>query len=318
MMKPKMKRSSELGLTLVELMVAITIGLVITFAVTSLYISNQQTYKAQTGNAQMQDNARFAMAQVGRIIKQAGYYDVLGGVTFDASGSYSMPTDASGNYAYNTIQASDVVAASNDVTVSNFNASNGLAILNGTTADQLTLAFKTGPQAATGNAMPDCLGNSVTAANMLVKNRFYIDVNTTGGVTRPALKCDVTWNGAAPTGTNLSTGVVADNIERLQILMGVDSGSDGMPDMYLSPAAVADMTKVISIRIALLARTDPVYSQNRAEPATFNMFGANYTPSNDSGTIVTPLSTQTTCTASAPCWTRRVFESTFVLRNRKS
>lgn len=311
-------RHRQTGLTMVELMVAMTIGLIVTFAVTSLYVSNQRTGKAQSGHAQMQDNARFAMAQIGRIVKQAGYYDALGG-TFNASGVYNpAPTDASGNFSSPSISASNVITAANDGAVSGFTASNGLAILNGVTSDEFTIGFLTGPQASTGNAMPDCLGNSVTVANTLVKNRFYIGINTIGGVTRPTLMCDVTWNGAAPTGSNLSTGPVADNIERLQILLGVDSDGDGVPNSYVPPGSGVTMSKVVAMRIALLARTDPVYSQNRAEAASFNMFGSNYAGTNDSGTTVSPLSTSTNCTASAPCWTRRVFESTFSLRNRKS
>ncbi|WP_199052219.1 PilW family protein [Aquitalea sp. ASV15] len=311
-------RYKQSGLTMVELMVAITIGLIVTFAVTSLYVSNQSTSKAQSGHAQMQDNARYAMAQIGRIVKQAGYYDALGG-TFNASGVYNpTPIDASGNFSSPSIQASDVLAAVNDVAVSGFTASNGLAILNGVTSDEFTIGFLTGPQASSGNAMPDCLGNSVTVANTLVKNRFYISVNTIGGVTRPTLMCDVTWNGSSPSSPNLSTGPIADNIERLQILLGVDSDGDGVPNSYLPPSSSVNMSQVVAMRIALLARTDPVYSQNRAEPASFNMFGSNYAGTNDSGSIVSPLSTSTSCIASAPCWTRRVFESTFSLRNRKS
>lgn len=314
----RMIRHRQIGLTMVELMVAMTIGLIVTFAVTSLYVSNQTTGRAQSGHAQMQDNARFAMGQIGRIVKQAGYYDALGG-TFNASGTYNpAPTDASGNFSSPSIQASDVVAAVNDAAVSSFTASNGLSILNGVTSDEFTIGFLTGPQASSGNAMPDCLGNSVTVANTLVKNRFYISANTIGGVTRPTLMCDVTWNGVAPSSPNLSSGPVADNIERLQVLLGVDSDGDGVPDSYVPPGSGVTMSQVVAMRIALLARTDPVYGQNRAEPASFNMFGSNYAGTNDSGTTVSPLSTSTNCTAAAPCWTRRVFESTFSLRNRKS
>ncbi|MGR2663604.1 MULTISPECIES: PilW family protein [Chromobacterium] len=315
-MANRVPSSKQLGLTLIELMIAITIGLMVSLAVASLYLSNQQTNKAQAGHAQMQDNGRFAMAQIGRLVRQAGFYDILGG-TFSASGTWTVSMDASGNWAIPSLQASQVLSASNDVTVTSFNASNALSVLNGVKSDQFTITFMTGPQASTGNATPDCLGNSVTSKNTIVSNRFYIDVNTISGVTRPSLMCDVLWNGVAPSGSNLATGVVADNIERIQILLGVDSTGDGVADQFSPPSASIDMTQVVAMRVALLARTDPVYGQLRAEPAAFNMFGSNYVVGTDTGSVVNPLASSTVaCVAATPCWSRRVFESTFTLRNR--
>ncbi len=65
------------GLSLVELMVALTIGLIILTAVSSLFVSSKQTYTTQDSLARLQENARFAMQFLIKDIRLAGYYGCL-------------------------------------------------------------------------------------------------------------------------------------------------------------------------------------------------------------------------------------------------
>jgi type IV pilus assembly protein PilW len=68
------------GLSLVELMVAITIGLIILAAVSSLFVNTKQTYTSQDSLARLQENARFAMHFLIKDIRLAGYFGCLDGV----------------------------------------------------------------------------------------------------------------------------------------------------------------------------------------------------------------------------------------------
>jgi len=61
------------GLTLVELMVALTIALVATMAATQLYMSTRQTYRIQTMQNRLAEDGRFAISMLQRIITQAGF-----------------------------------------------------------------------------------------------------------------------------------------------------------------------------------------------------------------------------------------------------
>jgi type IV pilus assembly protein PilW len=65
------------GLSLVELMVALTIGLIILTAVSSLFVSSKQTYTAQDNMARLQENARFAMQFLIKDLRLAGYFGCL-------------------------------------------------------------------------------------------------------------------------------------------------------------------------------------------------------------------------------------------------
>jgi type IV pilus assembly protein PilW len=64
------KRDS--GFTLVELLIALVLGLFLIGGVISVYISTQQSYKANENLARIQESARFAFDQMGREIRDEG------------------------------------------------------------------------------------------------------------------------------------------------------------------------------------------------------------------------------------------------------
>ena len=61
------------GFTLVELMVAVTIGLIVLAAVAQVFATSRGTYLVTDGLARAQENGRFAMEFVSTDIRMAGY-----------------------------------------------------------------------------------------------------------------------------------------------------------------------------------------------------------------------------------------------------
>lgn len=62
----------QAGLTLMEVMVALTIGLVVLLAVGSVYLGSRQTYRVQEDNARLQESGKYALEVIGRSLRQAG------------------------------------------------------------------------------------------------------------------------------------------------------------------------------------------------------------------------------------------------------
>lgn len=62
----------QAGLTLVEIMIALTLGLIVLLAIGSIYLGSRQTYRVQEDNARLQEAGRYALEVVGRSIRQAG------------------------------------------------------------------------------------------------------------------------------------------------------------------------------------------------------------------------------------------------------
>ena len=69
-----MYRSLQKGLSLVELMISLTVGSVITAGVVQLFSANSETYGVLTGQSRMQESARFSLDFIGRDVYKAGYF----------------------------------------------------------------------------------------------------------------------------------------------------------------------------------------------------------------------------------------------------
>ena len=61
------------GFSLVELMVAMALGLVLISGVIQVFLSNKQMFDTNVGVARMQENARFVLAEVAKDLRMAGY-----------------------------------------------------------------------------------------------------------------------------------------------------------------------------------------------------------------------------------------------------
>lgn len=66
------------GVTLVELMVAITVALILVAAVIQLFVGNKQAYRLQEGSAGVNENSRFARQQLEYALRMSGHW---GGAT---------------------------------------------------------------------------------------------------------------------------------------------------------------------------------------------------------------------------------------------
>lgn len=79
-MKYIQTRKKQQGLTLVEIMVAMTIGLVLLGGVATVMSSSQSTYRVNETVARMQESARYAFQLLSRDIRMAGYRGCRGDI----------------------------------------------------------------------------------------------------------------------------------------------------------------------------------------------------------------------------------------------
>ena len=67
----KMKRVA--GFSLVELMISLALGSVVTMGVVQLFVANAETHRLLQGQSRLQESARFALDFIGRDVRKAGY-----------------------------------------------------------------------------------------------------------------------------------------------------------------------------------------------------------------------------------------------------
>jgi type IV pilus assembly protein PilW len=159
-MKPSSRNAR--GFTLVELLIAVTIGLLLTVLISQVFVSSRRAYATTDDLSRMQENMRYTHDLLGRTIRMASYMSAPGNlqVSFD-----SWPGQFTGT---NT-------------------ALKGTEGATSTTPDTITLVYQGTPDGATF----DCLGN-VVAAGVYATNIFSIA--TVGGV--PSLVCGTVSGGA--------------------------------------------------------------------------------------------------------------------------
>lgn len=88
---------NENGLSLVELMVAITIGLIILAAVSQIFVTSRATYTYEEGMSRVQESGRFAVDFITQDVRMAGYTGCLNKATTVAN-SLNDPTNYVSNY----------------------------------------------------------------------------------------------------------------------------------------------------------------------------------------------------------------------------
>ena len=233
---PRRTRSRERGVTLVELMIAITIGLLITVVVAQLFLGSRQTFATTDDVSRMQDNIRFAQQLLARTVHLAGYKSQANSITTNIfSGANAVLTLTDGGNA-----ASDAITLR----------------FQGSGTQTPVGCNTTVPATCTGadGYIVDCLGNRIDAG-VMATNLFNIQVGANG---RNALFCN-----------NVE---VVPNVANMQILYGEDTNGHLVADTYISPPGNAN--NVVSVRIALLFETPTATSKATVEAGeSYNVWG---------------------------------------------
>jgi type IV pilus assembly protein PilW len=293
-------RSSQSGLTLIELLVALAISTVIAIAAVSALIVSKQGFTAVDASSQLRDNARFANDLIQRLGVQSGYQDVsiiTRPKGNDASVAISPPPNVSG--ANNAIPSA---TAPGDT----FTARPVGPSLAG--SDVLVLRYQAGEtfpgSGVSDNTMIDCAGNPSTAvpadANDRILSVLHVDADQTG---EPSLMC-TTIN---PATGNFFTQPVIRGVENFQVLYGADSvvpnaapttalGFSPVPTSYLraeqmvvvgNPAGTnANWARVRSIRIGMVFRGAPNSAQESIAMTYFPLGQARASSSGAAGSAL--------------------------------
>lgn len=221
--------SAQKGLTLVELMIAITLGLFVLLAATTLLLSSKAGYTAQDEASQIQDTGRFVIDNISRAIRQAGLEDWS-----RPEGALLLAADMAPN-----IEGVDnvrLLATQPGIELPWSDAVNG--------SDVLALRFfGTGSGQRGDGVTTDCAGLGVPAPltqDSADEQRgwsvFYVSEDVDG---EPQLMCKFR------SGSTWSAHSVARGVESFQVLYGVDSDRDGLPDRFLSAAQIDKLDEAL-------------------------------------------------------------------------
>lgn len=346
-MQPKSTRlrgsykGNSRGMTLVELMVALAIGLVIALAAVAALTATRRGYATVDAASQLRDNGRFSSDLIQRIAVQTGFKDTYFAMV--PASQADKTNDAAGLIAANITGFNNSIIDTTDLTNATARTTGSL----GYGSDILILRYQAaklndGATSPADGSMIDCTGNAVTAApidrNDRVVSVFHVSVGIDG---EPTLMCSRSSTGLAP----FNSQPIISGVENFQVLYGVDGfgaadtagtaftgALDSVPQKYLradqivvagntsSKATYDNWRRVRSIRIGMVLR-GPIGSQQEIVSQTFYPFGL--APNSSTGSAGTALSDSTNdpgtvFTPAADGRLRQVVTFTIHLRNDQS
>ncbi|MDE2346315.1 MAG: PilW family protein [Gammaproteobacteria bacterium] len=356
----------QLGLSLIELMIAMLVGLILIGGVLSIFISSRQSYGINSAVARIQENARFALNFISRPTRMAGYmgcglsnsnfandlksnalpFDFTNGIVgFEYTGTgpgnnYNIPSEnptpvvGTGNWSP-ALDASlqNLVIPGTDVLVLRYtHITNTAGYVDNSPSPpsgaQFWLTANPGIQAGDILVISNCVNTVVvqaTQVNGAGNNHIVVNIgntyqpgNSVAGIPPTMVGANVASVGSevlyigkgadgspalfeADTDASQANGFLSQElvpgVENMQLLYGVDTTGSQVPSQYVTANNVANWNTVVSVRVALLLRSDTGAVPLPKTAPKFTL---------DDATVYTPLDTRL----------RQVFTATIALRNR--
>ncbi|MDO4896159.1 MAG: prepilin-type N-terminal cleavage/methylation domain-containing protein [Moraxella sp.] len=189
--------SAQKGFTLIELMIAITLGLLVSAAALMIFLNSQRSLAIQGGMGEIDQNTIFGLNRLTRDLRH---------INLDTNTAHISIGGINSGIIFDVSQSPAVTIPATAVSLANANAG-----LYDTQSDQLTIQY------TTRNDTTDCEGNA-TPADTRVVQRYYVDAlpanQQSGSDVRYGLYCDAIWNGSA---INANQTVIIPDVEIFKV-----------------------------------------------------------------------------------------------------
>ncbi len=248
--------NSQQGFTLIELIVALAIGLIVSAAALQLFTGGLITTKMQEASAELQDSGVFGVDYIARDIRLANFGNVnnpvLDTTTPNGGIIFTSGDPASGKA---NLQLKDVSAE--------LLTKSGGSSETSASSDQLTIMFQA------PNNMMNCEGRQVQA-NEYVIQRYFLRTDNNN----LALACDANTPGSmAPSIAGLNDKnngeVIMPRVDLVRFYIGAKVGNNfsyytiEQFKKAVNGATSPNVPRVVSIRMMVLVRSkDPITNKN--------------------------------------------------------
>lgn len=295
-MKNDNQYTLQQGFTLIELMVALTIGLLVSAAALQLFTGGVITTRLQEANAELQDSGIFGLEYVARDVRLANFGNVSNPELHDQTpfGGIVLTGDATnGNLPFASVDASWLSHSKGDTGWS------GVSNVDAGASDQLVIQF------IAPNNMVNCEGKEVVAGEYVIQRYFMRKDTATGAAaTDYVLACDANKKPAAtgkPTaladitefGGSSNTGeVIMPRVDYVRFYLGTRIGNTNSMAYYtinqyktaVAAARTADTTansaatppvprqntipRIVEVKMVVLVRPRSSTSSNQIDPTS--------------------------------------------------
>lgn len=291
--------SSIAGFTLIELMISLVLGLLISAAVMQVYLVNTRTITVQQSASEVQDSSIFAMQSIEEHLRLANLGNPIDYIT-----------DTTDHGGIVLTQANLGASNTTDAKFFTIDASTGPSNIDGKPSDQLVIQYKN----ITPHAMYDCEGEEINpgSSDWVVERYFVRDISNSKTATTKdlALACSA---GRVDTDGNITDSfedngaIIVTAVDQFKILLGVQAAVDELT--YLPPSVYLDIelpTKgqkpaITGVKLGMIVRSStPLITDTDADE--FTLLGSEHALIEDD---------------SRKKYYRRSYESTVLLRSAR-
>ena len=296
------------GFTLIELMISLVLGLLISAAVMQVYLTNAKTSATQKSGSELQDASLFGIQQLESHLRLANLGNPVDEITNDTpKGGIVLSLTNMGLPEENTEYPKFLTHTAGD---SDFTSTSSIASVN---SDQLTIQYTN----ITGNDLSDCESADVLNGDTVIE-RYFIRESLPDNKNGLVLACDagrlnnsgvITSYAASDPKTFGNNGQeFIMGIDQFKVLLGTQTNAVGSAGVmrYLTSADYLNNTTtpapkpaITAVKIGLIVRgSTPVVGSSTK--TTFSLLGQNHT-----------------LKSGEPKQVRTTYESTTLLRNAR-
>jgi type IV pilus assembly protein PilW len=271
--------SPQLGLSLIELMVALAIGSVLIAGAVFVYMQSRNSYAVNDSVARLQETARFAISVIEPDVRMGGNWGLLNdselitGRAAQTAGAVlgGNANKCGTNFAvdlFTTVEGTDAaysfgvarqpgcnpmgagVQANTDTLIVRRASGNPVAA----TANKVQVwSTRTSGGLFTNGVAPGAAVPPGGQVNDVFVNAYYISRDSNGRPGVPSLRRQT-----LITGPDFQDQEIVSGVEDLQVQFGIDpTGSSGIATRYVNPGAVLPVgTQIVAVRLWILTRAD--------------------------------------------------------------
>ncbi len=293
-MSTQFNRDRQRGMSLVEIMVALTIGTFLLAGAISVFGKTRDLYRTNEAAARLQETARYAMSTIEADLRMANYWGLMSRADLIENGpaldlanlpavdpAYSLPAELSG-YAATISQCgamwavklpayieatnsytlgcaaagAGAVAGADTLTIRRSSTQEIAAAGLGASAGQIKLqTSRVQGTLFASSTLPAGYLPPLSETRALVVNGYYVGQDSDERAGTPSLRRkQLDGEGGAPTITDLQ---IVPGVEDFQVELGGDFNDDQNADYFVQPnVAIPAGDEIVAVRVWLLVRAE--------------------------------------------------------------
>lgn len=282
------------GLSLVELMVAISIGLFLLAGAITVFGKTRDLYRTNDSAARLQETARYAMSTIEADLRMANYWGLMSRADLiengpgldlanppDVDPAYTLPAELNGfsatinscgpmwavklpayveanddAYGFGCAEFGTYAAGSDQLTVRRASTQVIAAGALGASAGQIKLqTSRVQGTLFASSTLPGGYAPPLSETRALIAHGYYVDQASEQDPGTPSLRRkQLDFDGAAPVITDLE---IVPGVEDLQVEFGADLDADQNADYFVQPGtAIPAGDQIVAVRVWLLVRAE--------------------------------------------------------------